>query len=449
MREQDPVCRGGFLCHEMGLGKTWMMSSLIKKNPGRTLVLTAKSTILGWCETLRAVGDFGFNVYEFKKPVALPDSPLVVVGTHQSILRHSAWMTAQRFSRVIVDEAHVMRNAGTRFTSKLLELAVGIPIRWGMTATPFNNSDKDIATYMRFLFPTGVIPDIKMFKWLMLRKTRAEVLPDGPKMTVDKHVFEFEHDAEREMYEWVSGRIRADQAWLMANANRVPMHVAGAMMLLLMLRQRQATIHPQLVLNAEKRWRSAWQQAHPVEDWSPERCTKLQHIVQMVEADQKDGKSTMVVTHFAEEITLLEQMLTRKGIRVKKLDGKTKLADRRALEKQPTGHAPQVVLLQIQAGGVGISLPWVHHVVNTSPDWNPFLERQAMYRAYRITTPHDVRVTQVYLNETIDGRIHDKQREKLMRSLFWTGDDEDTVVPFLAENLVAGQAAVAAAVGDE
>jgi SNF2 family DNA or RNA helicase len=464
MREQDPVCRGGFLCHEMGLGKTWMMSSLIKKNAGRTLILTAKSTILGWCETLRAVGNFAFNVYEFSKPVELPDVPLVVVGTHQSILRNGSWFAEQHFIRIVVDEAHVMRNAGTRFHQRVVELARTVPIRWGMTATPFNNSDADIASYMRFLFPVTVVPDSKVFKWLMVRKTRADVQPDGPKLHVSKHVYEFEHPEEEEMYAWVSQRIQADQQWLMANQRRMPMHVFGAMILTLMLRQRQATIHPQLVLNAERRWRESWAQAHPVDDWNPERCTKMRHIVELIRADQKEGKSTMVVTHFKDEITMLEQMLQKEGIRVGTLNGKTSLADRRSLEKKSAiapGYigailnqknklpadmirhvlsyysSPSVVLLQIKAGGVGISLPWVHHVINTSPDWNPFLEKQAMYRAYRITTPHDVRVTQVYLNHTIDGHIHSLQREKMMRSLYWTGDEEDSVIPFFAVNLDA------------
>lgn len=462
MREQDPVCRGGFLCHEMGLGKTWMMASNIQKNPVRTLVLTAKSTLLGWCETLRTVGNFGFGVLEFKKPRDLPAGSLVLVATHQSVLRNAGWFGSQGFGRLVVDEAHVMRNAGTRLNVRLMNLAPHIPIRWGMTATPFNNRDADIGSYMRFLFAGRMAPDIKVFKWLMMRKTRADVLPQGPRLMISKHIYTFEHPEEREMYEWVSGRIQDDQNWLMANQRRIPMHVMGAMMLTLLLRQRQATIHPQLVLNAEKRWRSQWAAAHPVEDWNPEHCTKLCHIVELIENDQKQGKSTMVVTHFADEIKMLEEMLLKRGIRVSILNGKTPLADRRSLEKKSAlapGYvgailnqknklpadiirqvlsyysSPSVVLLQIQAGGVGISLPWVHHVINTSPDWNPFLEQQAMYRAYRITTPHDVRVTQVYLQQTIDGHIHGLQREKLLRSLFWTGDDAETIEPFFAREL--------------
>lgn len=461
-REQDPVCRGGFLCHEMGLGKTRMMAEVVKASAGRTLILTAKSTILGWCETLRVVGNFAYNVYAFEKPLELPAVPLVVVATHQSILRHSGWYSAQGFGRLVVDEAHVIRNAGTRLNLAVVGLAQTIPIRWGMTATPFNNTDMDIASYMRFLFPVGVVPDVKVFKWLMMRKTRADVQPDGPQLLVGKHVYEFEHPEESEMYRWVSGRIEADQNWIAANARRLPMHVVGAMMLTLMLRQRQATIHPQLVLNAEKRWRDGWAAAHPLEEWNPERCTKMKHIVQLIEKDQQEGKSTMVVTHFADEIRMLTELLSKKGIRVRTLNGKTPLADRHDLEKKPAmsqgyvgailnqskklpadlirhvlGYysAPCVLLLQIRAGGVGISLPWVHHVVNTSPDWNPFLERQAVYRAYRITTPHDVRVTQVYLNHTIDGLIHSKQREKMLRSLYWTGDDLESIEPFLVENL--------------
>jgi len=90
-----------------------------------------------------------------------------------------------------------------------------------------------------------------------------------------------------------------------------------------------------------------------------------------------------------------------------------------------------VLLLQIKAGGVGISLPWVHHVINTSPDWNPFLELQAIYRAYRINTKHNVRVTSMYFRNTIDTNIQLRQSLKFKESLKWTGDDPKSISEFI------------------
>lgn len=480
-RERCKTVRGGFLCHEMGLGKTVMTTTLFKRRiVRRTLILTPKSTLLNWTETLRSVGDFAFNVYEFRKGLVLPtDRPLVVVATHQSVLRNRAWFATAGFQRILVDEAHVLRNANRKLPQMIISLARDIPIRWGVTATPYNNRDADMNAYMAFLFPTHAIdarPPTTVFKDLMLRKLRAEVFPTGPKLVIRKHIYEFEHPEEQEMYDFVAQRIDQQAQWLAANRRHLPHHVVGAMIILQMLRERQATIHPQIVLNAEKVWRNAWNQVNgddieEVPEWDKMRVTKINHVLEMVKADQKAHKSTLVITHFKDEINLIAERLESAGVPYKVLNGKTGKVERRRIETfghstmnrgytgafidkwalQKTGrylpedvirhilkftHRPTVVLMQIQAGGVGLSLPWIHHVINMSPDWNPFLERQAIFRAYRLTTPHDVHVTQLFLRDTIDRMIHTKQMRKLARSLFWTGDDETTIHDFAAPEMI-------------
>ena len=480
-RERCKTVRGGFLCHEMGLGKTVMTTTLFKRRlVRRTLILTPKSTLLGWLDTLRTVGDFAFNVYEFRKGLVLPtDRPLVVVATHQSVLRNREWFVAERFQRILVDEAHVLRNLGGKVAQTVLALARDIPIRWGVTATPYNNKDSDMNAYMAFLFPTHAIdarPPTTVFKHLMLRKLRAEVFPTGPKLLIRKHIYEFEHPEEQEMYDFVAQRIDQQAQWLAANRNHLPHHVVGAMIILQMLRERQATIHPQIVLNAEKVWRNAWNHALgvganvEVPEWDKTRVTKINHVLKMVKADQAAHKSTLVITHFKDEIALIAERLETAKVPYKVLNGKTGKVERRRIETHEGGmnrtytdafvnkwslqkinrpipedimrtiltftHRPTVVLMQIQAGGVGLSLPWIHHVINMSPDWNPFLERQAIFRAYRLTTKHDVRVTQMFLQDTIDRTIHTKQMQKLARSLFWTGDDESTIHDFAAPEMI-------------
>lgn len=482
-RERCKTVRGGFLCHEMGLGKTVMTTTLFKRRlEQRTLILTPKSTLLNWTDTLRTVGDFAFNVYEFRKGLVLPeDRPLVVVATHQSVLRHRAWFADAAFQRILVDEAHVLRNISGKVSQTVIALARAIPIRWGVTATPYNNKDSDINAYITFLFPNHAIdarPPSTVFKDLMMRKLRSEVFPTGPRLVITKHVYEFEHPEEQEMYEFVAQRIDQQAQWVAANRNRLPHHVVGAMIILQMLRERQATIHPQIVLNAEKVWRNAWNHAMgggaddvEVPEWDKTRVTKINHVLEMVKADQEAQRSTLVITHFKDEINLIAERLGAADIPYKVLNGKTGKVERRRIETfgqstmnrgytgafvdrwalQKVGrplpddvirhllkftHRPTVVLMQIQAGGVGLSMPWIHHVINMSPDWNPFLERQAIFRAYRLTTPHDVRVTQLFLRDTIDRTIHTKQMQKLARSLFWTGDDETTIHDFAAPEMI-------------
>lgn len=456
-READQIISGGFLCHEMGLGKTRIASAAILANPMRTLVLTTKSTIGGWLAELRHQSNFAFDCIEYtkNKTTLTPGRPTAVVATHHSILKTNiTWFRDQNFDRLVVDEVHVIRNMGAIFGA-LREITARI--RWGLTATPFNNSKSDIRAYTEFLHPGMPVDE---FRTYMLRKRRTEVVDGGPQLVASKHVYDFESPEEHRLYEYVSGRIQDVNNWIAGNAHRLPRHVQGLMKATLILRERQAAIHPQMVLDAERVWRAQLpaQLGNPddVMGWDPAKVTKFRHIVNMVKADQKNGQSTMIVTHFTTELNLLKKSLESCGIHVDVLNGKTKPADRTKLEEPFTEAfelrdilyslpipndvcdiissmvgASRVLLLQIQAGGVGISLPWVHHVINTSPDWNPFLELQAVYRAYRINTSHDVKVTSMYFRDTVDIQIQNRQKEKFVKSLDWTGDAPESISEFI------------------
>lgn len=456
IRELDTNVPGGFLCHEMGLGKTRMMCRLIKENLRNvTLVLTTRSTLHGWLDELREQSKFRFDVLEFNagkivpELERIPERPCVVVGTHQSVFNTFPLAV----DRLVIDEGHAIRNRA----GKLYKSVTNIPARyrWLMTATPYNNGSSDIGSYTEFLKPG--LP-ARAFRHYALRKTRKDIYPDGPTIKVSKYVYDFETEEEKRLYEFVEGQIDNVEEWIQHNRGRVPRHVLNTIGFGLMIRKRQAAIHPQIVLDAEKKWRETLDEEEPVDTWKT-NVTKFKHILEMVKKDQAQRKNTMIVTHFQRELDLLRETLTTAGIRVEVLNGHTTPEERRALEKRMCDtdivHAlletriscvaglvssfvspPTVLLLQIRAGGVGLSLPWVHHVINTSPDWNPFLEVQAMYRAYRITTQHDVHVTNMYFRKTIDMRIQDQQTRKLVESLHWTGDSEDTITDFISMPIV-------------
>jgi SNF2 family DNA or RNA helicase len=475
LREQDRLTPGGFLCHEMGLGKTHMMcrhiSNQLDRAP-RTLLLTTKSTVKSWKDTLCSYSNFRFDVREGIECPLTAGRPTVIVATHHSILKKDVSIPAVQ--RIVVDEAHVMRNQKKMFT-KMVELSTGCRYRWGLTATPFNNHDSDMRAYVKFLRPTEENTNPRLFQHFFLRKVREDVVTGGPKLHIRKVAYDFEFDEERRLYEYVSGRIDEGHAWIAANARLIPWRQRGNMIMTLMLRQRQAAIHPQLVLNAEKVWAAQMPGGPDVADWDPTRVSKVKRIMDLVKTDQGRRRSTMVITHFKEEMKMLKERFEAEGIPVGCIDGKTKIDTRRAFETRGSTYTPEerysalpvvdewttalgmkplpedthsvirsfldpppmVLLLQIQAGGVGLSLPWVHHVINASPDWNPFLEQQAMYRAYRINTKHDVHVTSLHFRETIEVHIHAKQVGKLERGAEWLGDNPDRIRPFTALEGVA------------
>jgi SNF2 family DNA or RNA helicase len=311
--------------------------------------------------------------------------------------------------------------------------------------------------YVRFLRANSEIFNGSIFKHYFLRKRRDDVLTDAPKLIITKMVYDFETPQERLMYDYVAERIDETQGWLDRHRGMLPWRVRGQMALTLILRQRQAAIHPQLVLNAEKVWARQMGDVYDHE-WNPRMVTKINKIAELVAADQRAGQNTLIITHFAEEMKMIQNRLVEDGVKIRMLNGKTTPKKRAELEKKEMfgraemeaaksvlplpddvvgnimsflDNTPEVVILQIQAGGVGISLPWVHHVVNAAPDWNPFLEQQSIYRAYRVNTKHDVRVTAMYFRDTIEVDMQKRQADKMMAGAEWVGDPFDSVSEYI------------------
>ncbi len=460
-REDDRITPGGFLCHEMGLGKTHIVCKHIKNTiltVPRNLILTTKSTLNSWKDTLCTYSKFEFDVRVNPMGTGLhPDRPVAVVATHASVLKNLDWFVHQSFNRLIVDEAHIMRNRGKMF-KQLLVLARTVQYRWGVTATPYNNKPIDMLAYVMYLRPAiGEQLSAEMFKHYFLRKLRDEVITDGPKLVFNKMVYDFEYPEERMMYDYVSRRIDETHDWIARNARNIPWRVVGQMTLTLIIRQRQAAIHPQLVLNAEKVWARQMGEVYDSE-WDPHKVTKINKIAELVQNDQRECNNTLIITHFAEEMKLIKNRLIEDGVSVRTLDGKTTPTKRAEIEKKcwmkpahfdeitetlpfPTdvsrhimsfiANKPEVVIIQIQAGGVGLSLPWIHHVINTAPDWNPYLEKQSIYRAYRVTTPHDVRVTPMYFRDTIELSMQRRQADKLIGGAEWLDDPIESIADYI------------------
>merc|ERR1711909_130597 len=71
--------------------------------------------------------------------------------------------------------------------------------------------------------------------------------------------------------------------------------------------------------------------------------------------------------------------------------------------KNPRGA--QVMLLSLQAGGVGLNLVGANHLFLLDMHWNPQLERQACDRIYRVGQTKDVIIHKFLCEDTIERRI--------------------------------------------
>ncbi|KAE8355522.1 SNF2 family N-terminal domain-containing protein, partial [Aspergillus coremiiformis] len=117
-------------------------------------------------------------------------------------------------------------------------------------------------------------------------------------------------------------------------------------------------------------------------------------------------------------IDLMEEYLTYRNYKYCRLDGSTKLEDRRDtvadFQQRPEIF---VFLLSTRAGGLGINLTAADTVIFYDSDWNPTIDSQAMDRAHRLGQTRQVTVYRLITRGTIEERIRKRalQKEEVQR----------------------------------
>jgi len=142
MENQTSGPKGGFLCDEMGLGKTvQMVSTMLGNIKRRTLVVVPKSIITQWVNEIKKFAP-QLSVHVFDGPKRhLKEADIVIMP--YSLLSTPEETTIHRhtWDRVILDEAHEIRNKSSRLFKSVCRLKTDI--KWIVTGTPVFNSMKD------------------------------------------------------------------------------------------------------------------------------------------------------------------------------------------------------------------------------------------------------------------------------------------------------------------
>jgi len=123
-------------------------------------------------------------------------------------------------------------------------------------------------------------------------------------------------------------------------------------------------------------------------------------------------------------IDLMEEYLTYRNYKYCRLDGSTKLEDRRdTVADFQTRPEIFIFLLSTRAGGLGINLTTADTVIFYDSDWNPTIDSQAMDRAHRLGQTKQVTVYRLITRGTIEERIRKRamQKEEVQRVVITGG----------------------------
>jgi SNF2 family DNA or RNA helicase len=466
-RETDADLCGGLLCDEMGLGKTLTMISHIINSPVKqTLLLTPLAVITQWVRAILSLGSVAPAVYvlqikRWKHMGGKPKNGKLYLTNYDKLLsKHMPFHNS--YDRLICDEAHILRNHQSKKYMRLFKIQR--TSTWLITGTPIVNSTKNLSALLSLINPQRFAPNrtlpmdeaaTYMHTYALcrtteqLRDTILASLPEAPK--VIHHRLPFRSEEEAVFYRGIQGRLNADLQREMEE-DRPDM----IMILSLLLRLRQISVHPQIYINSKKRTTQGYARKNWVGD-----STKTEAIVDILSKDS--GQHGYVIfCHFKEEIALLQERLRKEPFvrdilvysgdqnTAQRNDSITKseeyMADavsysgkgervdailQAAFPNLPIlpldccgvieeflGPSHTIILAQIQCAGTGLNLQHMDRVIFTTPWWTAALMDQAVGRVIRLGQTRSVIVHHLSLDEeqevslNIDDFINERVEQK-------------------------------------
>ena len=396
MEGQTSGPKGGFLCDEMGLGKTVQLISVMLGNPrDRTLIIVPKSIITQWRDELNKFApQLSVHVYDgpertIDKHAKVTIAPYTLLSDRKSDttpLHHVSW------DRVILDEAHEIRNKQSKTFKSVCELRTDI--KWLVTGTPVFNSMNDFVNLCTFLgvpknFVQGRTKEIKDI--YILRRTKEDLAKINDRLTLPPCHFEnVELDMfpeEKALYECVF--LEAQGIIQEAFRHAQSLNSKNMVILECLLRARQCMIWPQMYLNGV----AAQNETKP-EVWKG-RSNKMETLFRLLK--EHPTEKSLIFCQFRGEMNYIQSQLDCPVFRI---DGSVSRDERvRQIEGFKRIEGGAVFIIQIKSGGQGLNLQEATRVYITAPAWNPATELQAIGRSHRTGQTQTVHVKKLVYKE--------------------------------------------------
>ena len=366
---------------EMGLGKTVQaiaaMVSLHARGATHFMVVCPASVLVNWCREIRSFCELPATAIRGGDRHALLrwlEQGGIAVTTYESISRFTL-PEDFRFSMLVADEAHYVKNPATRRTQALLLLRRRAERVLFMTGTPLENRVDEMCFLVSCLRPEigGELREMKYISSapqfreklapVYLRRTRENVLRELPELIEKEQWCELGPE-ERQMY--------------------------------------------LLAVSAEN-FMAMRQVSWDVGDLK--KSSKARRLLELCREAEEDGRKVIVFSYFRETISAVCRLLG--GRALEPVTGSVTPARRQQLVDAFTAAGDgRVLVCQVQAGGTGLNIQAASVVIFCEPQLKPSVEKQAVSRAYRMGQLRSVLVHRLLCDNTVDERILELLREK-------------------------------------
>jgi len=387
---------GALLADDMGLGKTLQAICSLR---APALVVCPTSVLFGWEEQIKRFRPELRVACYHGNDRALPLEADVTLTTYGVLRLDVDILQSRVWSVVVLDESQVIKNSESQVARAACQL--NATWRLSLSGTPIENSLGDLWSQMNFLNPgllgtkgefdvrfgrsldgvsSGVAALKKRVSPFILRRLKREVATELPPKTEVVLSCELSYD-ERVVYDAVLGGARRE----ILEVEREK--VSPLSILEVLLRLRQACCHTALIPGQRAAISS-----------------KVALLVESLHNSKEHGHRSLVFSQWTSLLDLIEPELAHAGLTNLRIDGGT--IDRESVVNTfQREDGPDVLLLSLKAGGVGLNLTAADHVYIVDPWWNPAVEDQAADRAYRIGQSNPVLVHRLVAQDTVEEKV--------------------------------------------
>jgi SNF2 family DNA or RNA helicase len=399
---------GGCLADEMGLGKTVQSLAVLlaRAKLGPALVIAPTSVGHNWCnEAARFAPSLDVRLYRGDRRSQLrknlgPGS--VLVTSYELATSDVEGLKQLEFATLVLDEAHMLKNAGTARAKAIASLSA--EFRIALTGTPLENHLGELWSLMAQLNPAllGSFTQFRAYFGLpierygdqdrlavlrqlvspfILRRDKRSVAPELPARIEATRIVPLSA-AERELYDTAVTDLRR------RIDDRKKLDLDRVTILSEITRLRQLACHPALV----------------VTDWQ-KPSSKLRALLEILDDILPRGHRALLFSQFVSHLHLVRAALHARNLPYLYLDGSTKASERAELADRWQAGETSLFLISLKAGGTGLNLSKADYVIQLDPWWNPAAEDQAADRAHRIGSDRPVTILRLLAQSTVEEQV--------------------------------------------